>query len=118
MTEAAIAHLTQCIDGAIIGSDCNWIGRHRMRQRGLLSVLAFGERAHRVPAGEDASQAPLVIEYQHRACAALPHVPAGLLRRLALRQRHELLAFDDIRELSVDHDRVTGRLGCNVRAVR
>ena len=98
MTEAAITHLTT------IGSDCNWIGRHRIRQGGHLGAVAFGKRAHRIAAGKDASQALLVVDYQHRACAALPHAPAGLLHRLVLRQHQELLVFDDIRELSVDHD--------------
>jgi hypothetical protein len=50
---------------------------------------------------EDASQKLLIIEYQHRACAALPPVPAGFLHRLALCPCDQLLAFDDIRELSV-----------------
>ena len=66
MTEASIAHLTQCIHSAIVGSGCNWIRRHRLRQGGHLSALAFGKRAHCIAAGEDASQTLLVIEYQHR----------------------------------------------------
>src|SRR3990170_909393 len=63
MTEAAIAHLTQCIDCATIGSDCYWIRRHRLRQGGYLSALAFSKRAHCIAAGEDASQTLLVIKY-------------------------------------------------------
>ena len=47
MTKTAIAHLTQCVYCAIIGSDGNWIGRHRLRQRGRFGVLAFGKRALR-----------------------------------------------------------------------
>ena len=61
VTEAAIAHPPQRVDGAALGSDRHRIRRHRLRQRGHLGVLAFGKRAHRVAAGEDASQALLVI---------------------------------------------------------
>ena len=104
MSEAAITHLPQSVDCAAMGSDRDWIGRHRIRQDGHCAILAFGKRTHRVAAGEDAGQALLAVDYQHRARATLPHAPAGFLHRCALRQYKRLLILDDIRELSVGHD--------------
>ena len=104
MTKAAVAHLTQRVDCAAIGSNRDWIGRHCMRQRGNLGILAFGKCTHRITTGEDASQALQVVDYQHRARTVLPHTAAGLLHRLMLRQQQRFLVFDDIGELSVGHD--------------
>jgi hypothetical protein len=67
-------------------------------------MLAFGERTHRIAAGEDATQALLVVDHQHRAGATLPHAPAGMQHRLVRGQHKRLLVFDDVRELSVGHD--------------
>ncbi len=44
LTEAAIAHLPQCVECAIIGSDCNRIRRHRLplsRAHKMLSEAAW-----------------------------------------------------------------------------
>ena len=62
MTEAAIAHRPQRVDCAAIGSDRDWIRRHRLRQGGHCGILAIGNNTHRIAAGEDAAQALLVVE--------------------------------------------------------
>ena len=106
-----VAYAGICAAGFVTTGTSFWWGRRNIRSKervrnrlsALLGALALCKRAHCVAASEDTRQTLLVIEYQHRACAALPHIPAGFLHRLALCQCHELLAFDDIRELSVDH---------------
>ena len=60
------------------------VGRHCLRQRGYLGTLVFGKRTHRVTAGENADQAVLIVDYQHRAGATLAHAPARFLHRIAL----------------------------------
>jgi hypothetical protein len=65
MTKAVIAHLPQRVYCAVIGRNRDWIGRHRVRQRGRGSILAFGKGTHRITAGEDAPQALLFIDNQH-----------------------------------------------------
>jgi hypothetical protein len=54
---------------------------------------------HRIAASEDAAQALLFVDHQHRAGAMLPHAPAGMLHRLVRSQHERLLVFDNVREL-------------------
>ena len=61
------------------------------------------EKKDRVASGKDSSQSLLVIEYQHRADAPLPHAPTSFLHCLMFRKDEDLLIFDDIYDLSVGH---------------
>src|SRR5262249_35471744 len=62
MTKAVSAHLPQRVDCAVIGRNRDWIGCHRVRQRGYCGILTFGKSTHRVAAGEDATQALLFVD--------------------------------------------------------
>jgi hypothetical protein len=104
MTKAAIAHPPQRVDCAALRRDRDGIRRHRLHQGGHRGILAFGKRTHCIAAGEDAAQALLLVDHQHRAGATLPHAPAGMLHRVVGRQHKGLLVFDNVREFSVGHD--------------
>ena len=105
MTKAELIHLSQRVDSAAIGTDRDWIGRHRLRQGGNLSLLSLSKRAYRISAGENARQTLLIVHHQNRACAAVTHASAGLLDRRMLGEYLQLLALDDILYLSVGHGR-------------
>ena len=90
------------------GRDSYGIWRHRFRQTGRAGIVAFGQELHRIATGKDASQALLGVDDENRAGPTLPHQPAGMLNRLVETKHQRLLVFDNIRELSIGHDR--GRL--------
>jgi hypothetical protein len=59
---------------------------------------------HRIAAGEDATQALLIVYHQHRAGVTLPHTPAGMQHRFVCGQHKRFLVFDNVPDLSVGHD--------------
>jgi hypothetical protein len=65
MAKAELIHFSQGVDSSIIGTDCDGIGCHHLRQDRSLNVLSSSKRTYRISSGEDARQTILVINHEN-----------------------------------------------------